>query len=76
MNELTAGRPSCGSNVNCKLRGHVTFCGLRFAVFHEKPDAKGPYFLLALCKQSSVVRCRTKRKLQSTRRTGLVDRLI
>ena len=31
-----------GSNVNCKLqtwpqgRGHVTFCGLRFAVSHEK----------------------------------------
>ena len=24
-------------------RGHVTFCGLRFAVFHEKPDAKGLY---------------------------------
>ena len=22
-------------------RGHVTYCGLRFAVFHEKPDAKG-----------------------------------
>ena len=41
---LTAGSPSCGSNVSCKLqtwpqgRGHVT---LRFAVFHEKPDAKG-----------------------------------
>ena len=21
----------------------MTFCGLRFAVSHEKPDAKGPY---------------------------------
>ena len=48
---LTAGSPSFGSNVNCKLqtcpqgRGHVTFCGLPFAVSHEKPDAKGPYYL-------------------------------
>ena len=46
---LTAGSPSYGSNVNCKLQtwpqghGHVTFCGFRFAVSHEKPDAKGPY---------------------------------
>ena len=46
--DAPAGSPSCGSNVNCKLqtwpqgRGHVTFCGLRFAVSHEKPDAKGP----------------------------------
>ena len=51
---LTAGSPSCGSNVNCKLqtwpqgRGHVTFCGLRFAVSHEKPDAEGPYYLFIL----------------------------
>ena len=22
----------------------MTFCGLRFAVSHEKPHAKGPYF--------------------------------
>ena len=35
---LTAGSPSCGSNVSCKLqtwpqgRGHVTFCGLRFSM--------------------------------------------
>ena len=34
---------------NCKLqtwpqgRGHVTFCGLRFAVSHEKPNVKGLY---------------------------------
>ena len=40
---------SCGSNVNCKLqtwpqdRGHVTFCGLQFAVSHQKRDAKGLY---------------------------------
>ena len=48
---LTPGSHSCGSNVNCKLqtwprgRGHVTFCGLRIAVSHEKPDAKGLYYL-------------------------------
>ena len=35
---LTAGSPSCGSNVSCKLqtwpqgRGHVTFSGLRFSM--------------------------------------------
>ena len=46
---LTTGSPSCHSNVNCKLQmrpqgcGHMTFCGLQVAVFHEKPDAKGLY---------------------------------
>ena len=39
---LKAGCPSCHLNVNCKLqtrpqgRGHVTFSGFPFAVFHEK----------------------------------------
>ena len=35
----------CASRIIVLLRqhGHVTFCGLRFAVFYEKPDAKGLY---------------------------------
>ena len=39
---LTAGSPSCRSNVNCKLqtrpqdRRHVTFCGLRFSMKNLK----------------------------------------
>ena len=32
----------------------MTFCGLRFAVSGEKPDAKGPYYLQALCENLCV----------------------
>ena len=55
---LTAGSPSCGSNVNCKLqtwlqgRGHMTFCSLRFP--KKNPMLKIPnnfYFNTMVIKQ-------------------------
>ena len=51
---LTAGSPSCLSNVNCKLNATARPWSrdiLRFADFQEKPDAKGTYYVshLPLC---------------------------
>ena len=34
---------NCPPTPPLRQHGHVTFCGLRFAVFYEKRNAKGLY---------------------------------